>query len=75
MNKKIQLIIIFLYISDMSSDIRNFFTKKKIKVRYESNSLSEKRKQRKAKLEKGPRQATIESLGRVIVIEGKGWAL
>ena len=59
----------------MSSDIRNFFTKKKIKVRYESNSLSEKRKQRKAKLEKGPRQATIESLGRVIVIEGKGWAL
>ena len=53
----------------MSSDIRNFFTKKKVKIRYESNSLTEKRKQRKQKLEKGPRQATIESLGRVIVIE------
>ena len=53
-----------------SGDIRNFFTKKKVKIRYESNSLSEKRKQRKAKLDKGPRQATIESLGRVIVIEG-----
>ena len=31
--------------------------------------MTEKRKQRKQKLEKGPRQATIESLGRVIVIE------
>ena len=53
----------------MNSDIRSFFTKKKVKIRYESNTLSEKRKQRKAKIQKGPRQATIESLGRVIVIE------
>lgn len=53
----------------MNSDIRSFFTKKKVKIRYESNTLSEKRKQRKAKIQKGPRQATIESLSRVIVIE------
>jgi len=53
----------------MSQDIRNFFTKKKVKLRYDCNTLSEQRKERKDKIEKGPRQKTIESLGRVIVIE------
>ena len=53
----------------MSKDIRSFFEKKKVKIRYESNSLKEQRKARKDKIEKGPRQATIVSLGRVIVLE------
>ena len=53
----------------MSQDIRSFFSKKKVKVRYDCNSVTAQRKERKQRIEKGPKQQTIESLGRVIIIE------
>ena len=57
-------ITVYIFIR-MSSDIRSFFTSSKKKIRYEKSTVVRPPVKKKPK----QKQVTLESLGRVVVIE------